>query len=160
MEKIMGKFTSVALVASALTLFVAGAALAQSEPAAKIEAVLDAYETALNASDAAAVAPLYTADGVFMPPNVPAQIGTDAILAAYTSFFQTISFDLDFVVDEVVVASDDWAFARTHSTGTGKIVANGATVPQGNQELFVFQRDESGEWKIARYAFNSTLAAN
>lgn len=156
----MFKFTKAALVVGMLA-FTGGAVLAQSdEPTAEIEAVLDAYESALNASDAAAVAPLYTADGVFMPPNVPAQIGTEAIQAAYAGFFQTISFELDFTVDEIVVASDDYAFARTHSNGTGTLPDGTTVIPQGNQELWVFAKNDAGDWKIARYAFNSTLSAN
>jgi len=157
----MRNLTKAAMIAATLALS-SGTVLAQSaEPAAQIEAVLDAYESALNASDAAAVAPLYTSDGVFMPPNVvPAQVGTEAIQAAYAGFFKTISFDLDFTIDEIVVASDEWAFARTHSAGTGTLPDGATIVPQGNQELFIFQKGTAGEWRIARYAFNSILAPN
>lgn len=157
----MTKFTKTLAAVAVLGGLTSGAAVAQNADAeTQIVAVLDRYEAALNSSNAAAVVELYTADGVFMPPNVPAQIGTDALLAAYGGFFQMISFNLDFTVVEIIVASEDWAFVRTHSDGTGTLAANGVTIPQANQELFVFERNDSGEWKIARYAFNSTLAAN
>jgi hypothetical protein len=45
---------------------------------------------------------------------------------------------------------------RTTSTGVVKILANGAEVPGGNQELFVL-RKTNGDWKIARYSFSSVL---
>lgn len=48
---------------------------------------------------------------------------------------------------------------RTTSTGVIKILANGAEVPEGNQELFVL-RKKDGQWKIARYSFSSFLPAS
>jgi hypothetical protein len=45
---------------------------------------------------------------------------------------------------------------RTNSTGVIKIVANGAQIPEGNQELFLLHKSQS-RWKIARYSFSSFL---
>jgi hypothetical protein len=47
------------------------------------------------------------------------------------------------------------AFAVTSSKGTTLIHATGATVPEENRELFVFEKD-NGAWRIARYMFNKT----
>ena len=46
---------------------------------AAIRTVLSSYEDALNASDTEAVMPLYTEDGVFMPPNNPSAVGKAAV---------------------------------------------------------------------------------
>lgn len=157
----MMKFTKTLAAVSVVAALGTGVAMAQTgEAETQIIQVVDQYEAALNASNAAAIVQLYTIDGVFMPPNVPAQIGTDALLAAYGGLFQTISYNLDFAIDEVVVASENWAFVRSHTTATSTLAVNGATIPYGSQQLFVFGRDDNGEWKIARYTFNSTLAAN
>jgi uncharacterized protein (TIGR02246 family) len=40
-----------------------------------VAAVLAKYQAALNASDTDAVMPLYTEDGVFMPPYSPSAVG-------------------------------------------------------------------------------------
>jgi ketosteroid isomerase-like protein len=32
----------------------------------------------------------------------------------------------------------------------------GATSAEGNQELFIFKKDEDGKWRIARYSFSTT----
>ena len=53
--------------------------------------------------------------------------------------------------------SEDWAFLRTSSTGQITILANGAVIPEGNQELFLL-RKVHGQWKLARYSFSSFLA--
>jgi uncharacterized protein (TIGR02246 family) len=125
---------------------------------AEIVAVLKRYERALNASDVAGVAQLYTADAVLMAPNAPAAIGTDAVSAAYTGIFQAIDIDLTFEVAEVHVVSPEWAFLRSTSHGSVVILANGAQIPTSNQELFVLQKCE-GRWKLARYSFSSALPA-
>lgn len=105
----------------------------------------------------AAVA-LYTDDGVFVAPENPAAAGTKVLTLAYTGVFQAIALKLKFQIVETQLLSSDWALLRTTSTGTVKILANGAEVPGSNQELFVL-RKVGGQWKIARYAFSSTLKA-
>ncbi len=121
-----------------------------------IHAVLKAYEQVLNASDVDGVLKLYTEDGVFMSPNNPSAVGIHQVEAAYTGAFQAIDLNVEFDIVEVEVISDDFAFARTNSTGTTTINATGDKFPEGNQELFVFQKTDDGDWKIARYSFSTT----
>jgi hypothetical protein len=65
--------------------------------------------------------------------------------------------DIKFEVDEVKPLSETWAFARTHSKFTVKVLG-GDLPPQqdANQELFLFQKGDDGVWRIARYSFSST----
>ncbi len=122
---------------------------------ARIETVLKGYERVLNASDVAGVVKLYTEDGVFMSPNNPSAVGIHQVEAAYTGAFQAIDLNVEFDIVEIEVIADDWAFARTNSSGTTTINATGDKIPEGNQELFVLQKID-GDWKIARYAFSTT----
>jgi uncharacterized protein (TIGR02246 family) len=145
------------------TTMAATAALAASFPASAentdtsaIQGVLSAYETALNAQDTDTIVSLYAEDGVFMPQHSQPQVGRDNIRAAYYRVFEAITLDVEFEVDEIQQLSGDWAFVRTRSDGTVKINATGDSGPEGNQELFLFQRTESGNWKIARYIFSTT----
>jgi len=121
----------------------------------QIEAVLKAYERVLNASDVDGVVRLYTEDGVFMAQHNPSAVGIQQVEAAYTAVFQAIDLNVEFDIVELEVIADDWAFARTNSSGTTTINATGDKVAEGNQELFVLQKIE-GDWKIARYAFSTT----
>jgi hypothetical protein len=52
--------------------------------------------------------------------------------------------------------SPQWAFVRTNSSGTQKINATAASSAEANQELFILQKGDDGQWRIARYAFSST----
>lgn len=116
-----------------------------------IEAVLRSYETALNSNATDAILALYGSDPVFMPQHAPALVGRDAVRAGYEAVFATIKLDIRFEIHEIEEAGD-WAWARTSSAGRTRILAAGVEVDEGNNELFVFRR-ENGEWKIHRYLF-------
>lgn len=120
----------------------------------QIERLLTEYKNSLNTSDAALAQSLYAKDGVFMPTGAPSAIGSENIRKAYEFVFSQIQLNIEFYIDEIVVAGD-FAFATTSSKGTTLIHANGQTVPEENRELFVFEKIE-GAWKIARYMFNKT----
>lgn len=118
----------------------------------EIRGLLADYERALNTSDAALAASCYAADGVFMPTTLPTATG-NGIRPAYDSIFGAIQLRITFSVDELVVASDDTAYALTRSEGQVTVLATGAKGAEANRELFVFRRGAPG-WKIARYMFN------
>jgi uncharacterized protein (TIGR02246 family) len=119
-----------------------------------IRALLAQYERLLNASDAESIAELYAADGVFMPHGFPTADGREAVLASYRAIFDSISLDIDFVVDEIV-AGQGIATALTRSNGSVRVNATGDEAPESNRELFVLAQDE-GAWRIARYMFNKS----
>jgi uncharacterized protein (TIGR02246 family) len=124
---------------------------------AAIRGVMSSYEAALNASNTNAVMPLYTEDAVFMAPNTPTVVGKAAVRQAYDAVFKAIALNIKFAIAEVVVMAPHWAFVRTTSAGTQKINASGTTVPEGNQELFIFKRGDDGMWRIARYSFSTIV---
>lgn len=123
---------------------------------AGIERTLAAYNSALNGGETSAVMPLYTEDGIFMPPFSPSQIGKSAIASAYDKVFAELDFEVKFNVAEVVVMAPRWAYVRTNSAGTTKHSSTGKTTNEANQELFVFQKGADAIWRIARYSFSPT----
>ncbi len=143
------------LAAASLVFGSSSGALADDSDQENIHAVLKAYEQVLNTSDVDGALKLYTEDGVFMAQHNPSAVGIQQVEAAYTGVFQAIDLNVEFDIVEVEVIADDWAFARTNSSGTTTINATGDKIPEGNQELFVLQKID-GDWKIARYAFSTT----
>jgi uncharacterized protein (TIGR02246 family) len=119
-----------------------------------IQSVLRSYEAALNSNAVDTILDLYGSEPVFMPQHAPALVGRDAVRAGYEQVFATIKLDVHFEIHEVEEAGD-WAWARTSSAGRTRILAAGAEVAEGNNELFVFRR-EHGAWKIHRYLFSTT----
>jgi hypothetical protein len=51
--------------------------------------------------------------------------------------------------------SGTWAFVRTTSNGSVRVLSNGSNAANAGQELFVLEKAEA-RWKIARYAASST----
>jgi uncharacterized protein (TIGR02246 family) len=123
-----------------------------------IAGVLAKYEDALNQSSTDTVMKLYAPDGVFMPQNSPSSVGSQAVRKAYDAVFAAITLTVKFDIAEIRQLAPDWAFARTNSAGRVKVHATGESAPEGNQELFVFQKID-GDWKIARYCFSTTNPA-
>src|ERR1700733_12723650 len=118
--------------------------------------LLAKYNEALNASSTEAVMALYAEDGVFMPPYSQSAVGQDAVRKAYDVVFAAITLHVKFTIAEIIEMAPGWAFARTHSAGTTMDHATGNQSAEGNQELFILNRDSDGDWKIARYSFSST----
>ena len=147
---------SIISAGAAIALFAGIAAADQAPNHKSIKSILATYEQALNASDVDTVMTLYADDGVFMAQHSAPNVGRDAIRRAYDGVFEAIDLDIRFTVDEVTQVSPRWAFARTRSEGFVTINATGDKAPEGNQELFMFEKQDSGEWKIARYIFSTT----
>ena len=128
--------------------------LITTETTMTIEAVLRQYEQSLNANDTDAILSLYGSEPIFMSQHSQALVGREAVRAGYAQVFATIKLDIKFAIHEIQEAGE-WAWARTSSAGKTKVLANGAELEEGNNELFVFRR-EQGIWKIHRYLFSTT----
>ena len=123
---------------------------------AAIRDVMASYNDALNGGSTDAVLPLYTHDGIFMPPYSPSAVGKDAVRTAYDAVFRELKFNVKFAVAELVVMAPTWAYVRTNSVGTTGHSSTGKTTAEANQELFIFRKDDDGAWRIARYSFSPT----
>ncbi len=145
----------IGLIIVTAMIFITKANALNPDDAAKVKELLGNYERVLNASDVNGILKLYAKDGVFMPQHSPSQVGTDAIREAYTHVFEAIDLDVVFDIIEVEIISDQWAYARTTSSGITTINVDGAKVPELNQELFLLGKQTNGEWKIARYIFST-----
>ncbi|QWF18475.1 YybH family protein [Lysobacter capsici] len=159
MHTLIQRLRSATLLTALLLPVVAIAGKPASSDAVKaaITQQLNRYEQALNASDIDGVMKLYAEHAVFMPQHSLPAVGRDAVRAAYRGVFDTIRLDVDFTVDEIQPLSRDWAYARTRSNGTVKVLGSAAPASaEANQELFIFHRETDGRWLFARYIFSTT----
>ena len=150
----------VSRIALALTLvsFVAcqppGPAELSEEDIAAIEASAQAWLDAVRASDWPAVAAMYTDDAVFMPPNEPAVVGRDSILAWFEAFPPIGDVDIEVVeIDgrgELVYVRGTYELTITPE-GLGPIADSG-------KWLEIRRKQADGSWPLSRDIFNSDLA--
>jgi uncharacterized protein (TIGR02246 family) len=129
---------------------------AKAKDEAGIKETMAAYNEALNGGQTAAVLPLYTEDGVFMPPYSESAVGKAAVKQAYDKVFDELKFHVKFTIAELAVMAPTWAYVRTNSAGTTDHHSTGRTTAEANQELFVFAKGGDGKWRIARYSFSPT----
>lgn len=120
----------------------------------QITDLLHAYGAVLSTRSIPDVLNIYTDDGVLMAPGYQPSVGKEALKSSYERIFSTIKLEIDFSIDEIVVMSDDWAFARTTAAGTKHWLLKESQESHHNQEIFICQKVESA-WKIARYCFSS-----
>ena len=111
---------------------------------------------ALNTGDINAAVGVYGDGAVLMAEGSPPAVGLDAIKQTYDGIFKAVGLQVAFTVDEIVVLGDT-AWVRTHSSGEMNIRAAGIKVPGKSSELFIFEKQKNGEWRIARYLFASQL---
>jgi uncharacterized protein (TIGR02246 family) len=150
-------FTSAALLASVVCMIpVVGSADASADDERAIRVVITNYEGALNARSAEQAVALYTDDAVMMPPYNQSVVGKAQVRKAYEAGTKMRALNLKFTVDEVVQMSPEWAFVRTKSSGSSKVISTGATNAEANQQLFILHKSDDGAWKIARYSFSNT----
>jgi uncharacterized protein (TIGR02246 family) len=121
-----------------------------------IRTTMAAYNAALNGGKTADVLPLYTEDGVFMPPYSQSAVGIDAVKKAYDLVFAELKFNVKFAIAELVQMAPEWTYVRTNSAGTTLHHSTGKTTAEANQELFILKRGADGKWRIARYSFSPT----
>ena len=155
----MKKLVKSTLAVAAIIILSTGlAAAGQNGDITKIKKLLKTYESALNASDTDKVMTVYATDGVFMPQNRPSQVGAKAIRNTYSAIFKAIDLDIVFKLAEIRKISPEWAFVRSNSAGAVTINATGKKAAEASQELFILHKNATGNWKIARYSFSTTLA--
>ena len=129
------------------------AAQAKDDPA--IAKVRSAYQTAIGSQDGAALAKLYAADGVEMPPNAPAAKGRAAIEAFHKAFAQQwMMHGMTITSTEAKVTGD-----TAYDVGTYKqsLMAQktGAMVEDKGKYIVLLKKDAGGAWLISHAIYNS-----
>jgi len=143
-------------VAVILGVAVAAAGIgAQAKDDPAIAKVRSAYQTAAGSQDGAALAKLYTADGVEMPPNAPAAKGRAAIEAFHKAFAQQwMMHGMTITPTETKVTGD-----TAYDIGTYKqsLMAQktGAMVEDKGKYIVLLKKDASGGWLISHAIYNS-----
>jgi uncharacterized protein (TIGR02246 family) len=106
-----------------------------------------------NAADTLGWVALFEEGAVYMPPGAPevdSRVGLTEMAAAG---FGAYASDIQITPTEIVIAGD-WAFARSHVTGTVKERGGEQIIPVDVKQLVIYHRQSDGSWKIARLINN------
>lgn len=123
------------------------------EVRAAIEATNRKFELGWVQKDAAAVASLYTADAMVMPPNGPVSKGAQAVLDMWKAVLPTVPGPIRLVTLETTAHGE-----LADEVGTYVMWgADGKIADQG--KFVVLWKKEGGQWKLHRDIWNSDMPA-
>jgi uncharacterized protein (TIGR02246 family) len=120
-----------------------------------IEKVRDDHVAALNAGDADAWVAQFAKDCVQMPPNAPANVGTDMIATWSRGFLSQFQVGFGLTVDEVHVLGE-WAFERGDYAIQLAPGAGGPTMADRGKYITIYRKSEAEGWQMARDIWNSS----
>ncbi len=138
------------LITLVFVLLAAGCTQAPQADLEGLEAMVNVWQSALDARDPAAIAAIYTEDGALLRPNSETISGRAAIEAFWT---ESVARGNRGVVKEAeVYAQGDLG----NTVGTYTVTdAGGATIEEG--KYVTIWRDVAGKWQIHRGIWNSNL---
>lgn len=131
----------------------AGSADPQADAQA-IRGIIERTQTMNNEGDIDGWTDLFEEGAVYMPPGQPAVTTREGLREVARAGFTRWRSQIRIAPDEIV-PSGDWAFARSHVTGTTTPAAGGDPIAIDLKQIVVYHRQADGGWKIARLIGNS-----
>ena len=144
------------VVVAALAVLTVGAAAQQKgADEAAIGKLRSAYETAAGTQNGAAIAKLFAADGVEMPPNAPAVTGRAAIEGFHKAFGkQWMMHGMTITSTSTKVIGDTAYDVGTYRQGLMSN-ADGSMIDDKGKYVVLLRKDASGAWLITHAIYNS-----
>jgi ketosteroid isomerase-like protein len=112
--------------------------------------------TAEKADPAGLVAMYYAADATVLPPNMPAIVGKDAIVAAFTAMGQAKTFKSGPLT---ITGQGDTAFVEAAYEMTAAAPVTGEVASDKGKYLEVWRKQADGAWKATRDMWSSDAPA-
>lgn len=151
----MKRTTALMSVVAVLASTTIAQAQAKDDPG--VAKVRTAYQAAVMAKDAKAIAALYAEDGVEMPPNEAAAKGRAAIQKFNQGLFDMFNPKLSITSTDTRVAGD-WAYDVGTFTQTLTPVKGGVPIKDTGKYVVLLKR-AGGQWWLAYAIYNSDLPA-
>ncbi len=149
--------SAVILLFVAFTLSACQPAAEQTEAdIAAIQALTEAWGTAREAGDIAALLALRTDDVVQYPPDRPTARGKQALENFYRGLFEQFSVAATWPVEgtEEIVVADGWAFYISEYILRISPKAGGETVEEHGKIMIICQKQPDGSWLWAHEIWN------
>ncbi len=151
------RLSAVIFLFVALTLTACGPTAERTEAdVAAIQALVEAFCTAVEAGDIAGYIVLYNDDIVQMPPDAPAVRGKQALEEKCLGLFELFSVEVTWPVEgtEEIIVADGWAFHLSEFYEGLTPKAGGDKIEMRGKIIEVCQKQPDGSWKFAREIWN------
>ena len=119
-----------------------------------VDSMCQAYASAVNANDSAAYSKLFTADAIRMPPGSEPEYGPDQIRRGEQADYDLAGWSIRSRVVDALQIADRWIYGIAHVDATTTAHADGAKTSIRATKTWLLQKQDSGEWLIARQMWN------
>lgn len=112
------------------------------------------YEAAVNANDSAAYRQLFAPDAIRIPPQSKPEHGADEIAKSEQKDYDIAKWTVQLTPLDVLKIDERWIYGIAR--GNVKVVAHadGATKSFVTTKTWLFCKEDSGKWAIARQIWN------
>ncbi len=107
-----------------------------------------------NAADTLGWVALFEDNAVYMAPGMLEVTGRDDLVDIAAAGFGPYAAAVEITPVEIEILGD-WAFARSHVSGSVTPRAGGDPIGVDVKQLVLYHRQPDGTWKIARLIMNS-----
>ena len=118
-----------------------------------IKEIWNKYIIGCNTGDIDLYCNLWADDGIRMSPDTPSVFGKEQVREGIKVSFDGFNFDFDIKVREIKVVGD-LAFSSGTFTNVATSKKDGQKTKFEGKYLSILERQENGEWKIARDCYN------
>ncbi len=119
----------------------------------EIEALLDEYSKALSSKSAAKIAAVFHENAIILPEGKTVVKGTASIVENFKEL-EKLDFEEKFEIQEILPAGEI-AIIQTQNIGRWSNPENGEQAQFSVKGQMVLKKDNKGQLKIFRYAYNS-----
>lgn len=119
-----------------------------------VESMCQRYSSAVNASDSATYAQLFTQDAIRMPPGAQPEYGPEQIQKGEQADYDEAKWNVQFSARDALPVADGWVYGIADVEVSMVAHADGATSNFRLTVTWLLQRQPSGKWLISRQMWN------
>jgi uncharacterized protein (TIGR02246 family) len=119
-----------------------------------VQSMCQSYARAVNANDSEAYSHLFTADAIRMPPGSEPEHGPEEIRRGEQADYDIARWHIRSTPLDALQINDQWIYGIAHVDAATTAHADGTTKSLAATKTWLLQRQDSGDWLIARQMWN------
>jgi uncharacterized protein (TIGR02246 family) len=123
-----------------------------------LESLSKEVEKVWNEGDFEGFMTLIDDEAIFKGPDNSSVVGIEALRDFYNGFFNTLSFDVEIISEEIFVFGD-YAYSLEIWTGSMTPKDGSAPIEFDNTDMSIYKKQADGTWKFWRVMYNSNSPA-
>lgn len=114
----------------------------------------DKYQAAVNANDSEAYHKLFASDAIRIPPGANPERGADNIATSEQKDYDVAKWTVKLTPLDALKINEKWIYGIARGNVSVVNRADGATKSFKTTKTWLFHRQDSGKWAIARQIWN------